>query len=127
MLSSLLAVLSAAALAVAAATAYTPPAALLAAVQDGTSGCVLPASYHVLNFVAKTNDTATTLSEYSFGYLETATNTSTACHYDSSSKSTTPTGLVPRFPCQDRDVKFIWAGERKVIFLVQRVCPDSNG
>ncbi|POR33071.1 Uncharacterized protein TPAR_06732 [Tolypocladium paradoxum] len=115
-------------LALAAATAYVAPPMLLAKANDPSNSCVLPGDYHICNFVARSNDTGRTLFAYDFDYLDTATNSSTTCHYDAAtSKSTTPEGMTPRFPCEDRDVKFIWVDKMQKLVMIQRVCPDTTG
>ncbi|UNI15149.1 hypothetical protein JDV02_001712 [Purpureocillium takamizusanense] len=110
-----------------AATAYTPPASLAAAAKDPGNDCSLPVSYHVLNFVGKKNSSATDLSSYSFKYRNTNSNLTTECAWDTTSKSTTPDSLTPRFACADRNVKFIWQGEQKRLTLIERVCPNTRG
>ncbi|PNY28269.1 Uncharacterized protein TCAP_01804 [Tolypocladium capitatum] len=115
-------------LALAAATAYTPPPLLLAVANDPSNSCVLPRDYHIRNFVAQSNDTGRTLCAYDFAYLDTATNSSTTCRYDAAtSKSTTPDGMTQRFECRDPNVKFIWVGEMHKLVMIQRVCPGTTG
>ncbi|EQL02009.1 hypothetical protein OCS_02275 [Ophiocordyceps sinensis CO18] len=111
----------------AAATAYVPPPALLAKARDPTDKCILPGDFHVRDFAGISHDLGTTLSEYNFNYLSPATQVSTSCHFNASSKSTTPDWLTPRFSCQNRDVKFIWQDEKKSLLMIERACPDTKG
>ncbi|KAH7326490.1 hypothetical protein B0I35DRAFT_405725 [Stachybotrys elegans] len=94
---------------------------------DGDADCVLPRDYRVQEFAARTNDTGTTLSSLHFTFADTATNVTTLCQYNSSSTSTTPPGLTPRYSCENRDVKFIWEDEDSQLWLIERVCPNPDG
>ncbi|UKZ92142.1 uncharacterized protein TrAFT101_007108 [Trichoderma asperellum] len=108
--------------------AYHPPAELLAQSQSDSS-CNFPADFHIQNFVAKTNETgpAATLSAYNFTFVDKTTSVTTRCSFNSSSVSTTPTGLTPRYACADGDVKFIWDNAHRQLTVVERICPNAKG
>jgi hypothetical protein len=109
--------------------AYTPPAALAAKAKDSSNNCVLPADFHVRDFSATTNSTGNSLSSFNFTYVNTVTNSSTACEYGPRSTAQAPGngGRVPRYACRDDDVSFIWQHGPKKLSLIQKVCPDSKG
>lgn len=106
--------------------AYTPPPALLAKAEAEVD-CNLPGTYRVQDFVGRSNDTGQTLAAYNFTFIDTVTQVTTLCHYNSSSSSTTPPGLTPRYACDDGEVKFIWEDGKKVLWMIERVCPGSDG
>lgn len=113
--------------AVAAATlAYTPPPALLAKV-EAEADCALPKSYTIQDFVGRSNNTGQTLAAYNFTFVDTTTKVTTLCHYNSSSTSTTPPGLTPRFACEHGEIKFIWEDGDKDLWMIERVCPGPDG
>ena len=106
--------------------AYSPPAALLAKA-EAEEDCNLPRSYTIKNFSGKSNDTGETLSSYDFTFVDSATKTTTLCHFNSTSTSTTPPGLTPRYACENGEVKFIWEEDDKDLWMVERVCPGPDG
>lgn len=108
--------------------AYRPPPELLA--QSRTdSACNFPPDFHIQNFAAKSNETgpAANLSAYNFTFVDKTTKITTNCSFNSSSVSTTPTGLTPRFACDDTDVKFIWQNAQRQLTVVERICPTAKG
>lgn len=109
--------------------AYTPPADLAAKAKGGKNGCVLPADYHIKDFSAETNNTGRSLTSYKFTFLNTATNSSTACEYGVGLKPEISAngGGIPRYSCKNKDVSFFWQGKHKKLGMVQKVCPDANG
>ncbi|KAL6878728.1 hypothetical protein J3F83DRAFT_253045 [Trichoderma novae-zelandiae] len=108
---------------------YSAPPERLAAAQR-EARCNLPAGFHIKDFAAKTNGTGQTpaLTAYSFAYSDTDTNVTLKCAFNSSSVSTTPRGLTPRYACDNSDVKFILSGAtQRTLTLVERVCPGPDG
>ncbi|RFU72395.1 hypothetical protein TARUN_9863 [Trichoderma arundinaceum] len=79
------------------ALSYTPPPELLAQAQSD-SACNLPPDFHIKNFAAKSNGTgpAASLVAYNFTFVDETTSITTSCSFNSSSVSTTPSGLTPR-------------------------------
>jgi hypothetical protein len=110
------------------ALAYSPPRELLAQSQSD-SGCNLPPDFHIKNFAAKSNETGPTayLSAYNFTFVDQTTSVTTGCYFNSSSVSTTPTGLTPRYACGNGNVKFIWDSAHRQLTIVERICPNSKG
>lgn len=110
------------------ALAYHPPAELLEQSQTD-SACNFPPDFHIQNFVAKSNGTgpAATLSAYNFTFVDQVTSITTICSFNSSSVSTTPPGLTPRYACAHGDVKFIWGDAQKQLTMVERICPTAKG
>lgn len=106
--------------------AYTPPAGLLAKA-EADADCNLPRSYTIQDFVGTSNNTGETLAAYNFTFTDTTTEVTTLCHYNSSSTSTTPPGLTPRFPCEHGEIKFIWEGDDQDLWMIERVCPGPDG
>lgn len=108
--------------------AYHPPPELLAQSQTD-SACNFPPDFHIQNFAAKSNGTGptATLSAYNFTFVDKTTSVTTSCSFNSSSVSTTPAGLAPRYACADGDVKFIWDGARNQLTMVERICPTAKG
>jgi hypothetical protein len=108
--------------------AYRPPPELLAQSQTD-SACNFPPDFHIQNFVAKSNGTGPTaaLSAYNFTFVDEVTSITTSCSFNSSSVSTTPSGLAPRYACANGDVKFIWDESHKQLTLVERICPTAKG
>ncbi len=107
--------------------AYTPPAALMAKAQAVDDECVLPISFKIGNFSGKSNDTKSTLSSFNFEFSDVETKAKTLCHFNSTSKSTTPGSLTPRYPCEDGEAKFIWENDAMALTMVERVCPGPDG
>ncbi|KAL7824157.1 hypothetical protein V8C26DRAFT_385060 [Trichoderma gracile] len=108
---------------------YSAPPERLAAAQK-EAGCNLPAGFQIKDFTAKTNGTGPTpaLTAYSFAYSDPDTNVAVKCSFNSSSVSTTPGGLTPRYACEDSDVKFILSGATgRTLTLIERICPGPNG
>ncbi|KAM0514692.1 hypothetical protein ACHAPE_006688 [Trichoderma viride] len=110
------------------ALAYHPPAELLEQSQTD-SACKFPPDFHIQNFVAKSNGTGptATLSAYNFTFVDEVTSITTSCSFNSSSVSTTPPGLTPRYACAHGDVKFIWGDAQKQLTMVERICPTAKG
>jgi hypothetical protein len=106
--------------------AYSPPAALLAKA-EAEEDCNLPRSYIIKNFSGKSNNTGETLSSYNFTFTDSTTKTTTLCHFNSTSTSTTPPGLTPRYACENGGVKFIWEDDDKDLWMIERVCPGPDG
>ncbi|KAK1253651.1 hypothetical protein MKX07_001728 [Trichoderma sp. CBMAI-0711] len=108
---------------------YSAPPERLAAAQK-EAGCNLPAGFQVSDFTAKTNSTGPTpaLTAYSFAYSDPDTDVAVKCSYNSSSVSTTPGSLTPRYACENSDVKFILSGATgRTLTLIERICPGPNG
>lgn len=105
---------------------YTAPSSLLAKVEQDDS-CNLPPDYQIKNFRARTNDTGEALSVFHFTFVDPTTEVTTFCQFNSSSESTTPGGLRPRYACNDRQTKFIWQDEEDQLWMTERVCPDPDG
>ncbi|KAH6604660.1 hypothetical protein Trco_006367 [Trichoderma cornu-damae] len=124
---SLLAALPSA-MATVSALSYAPPPELLAMARTN-SNCKLPPDFHIKNFAAKSNETGPTASlvAYNFTFVDETTGVTTGCYFNSSSVSTTPAGLTPRYACSHADVKFIWEDDKRELTLVERICPLPNG
>ena len=121
----LVAVVPAAALA---GTAYTVPDSLAAkAAPPPQGGCPLPTTFHILDFVGRTDEDGVKLASLDFAYHNTISNDTTTCHWDPSITSTTPPGLQPRYPCADRAAKFIWQDVLSTLTIIQRTCDDTPG
>ncbi|EHK26336.1 uncharacterized protein TRIVIDRAFT_63653 [Trichoderma virens Gv29-8] len=110
------------------ALSYSPPPELLAQAQS-QSDCNLPPGFQIKNFAAKSNETgpAATLTAYNFTFVDQTTSVTTNCHYNSSSVSTTPPGLTPRYACEKSDIKFIWDNAQRQLTITERICPKANG
>ncbi|OAA80029.1 hypothetical protein LEL_03515 [Akanthomyces lecanii RCEF 1005] len=110
-----------------AASAYTAHPMLLKAAEQ--QGCSWPNQFKIRNFVGQTNGTADAPSPscFTFGYADAVTGVETTCQLNSTSKSTTPEGLTPRFACENRDVKFIWVQANSQLTIVERACPSPEG
>ncbi|KFA48415.1 hypothetical protein S40293_00258 [Stachybotrys chartarum IBT 40293] len=106
--------------------AYSPPAEVITRAETSPE-CILPRDYHVQNFTGYSNDTGTTISSFDFTFADTATNVTTLCHFNSTSTSTTPPSLTPRFACENSDVKFIWENPDRQIWMIERVCSLTDG
>jgi hypothetical protein len=59
--------------------------------------------------------------------VDQVTSITTICSFNSSSVSTTPPGLTPRYACAHGDVKFIWGDAQKQLTMVERICPTAKG
>ncbi len=110
-----------------AASAYTAHPMLLKAAEQ--QGCSLPNQFKIRNFVGQANGTADAPSPscFTFDYADAVTGVETTCQLNSTSKSTTPEGLTPRFACENRDVKFIWGQANSQLTIVERACPSPQG
>ncbi|OAQ96616.1 hypothetical protein LLEC1_03712 [Akanthomyces lecanii] len=110
-----------------AVSAYAAHPMLLKAVEQ--QGCSLPSKFEIHDFVGRANGTADAPSPsyFTFSYADTVTNVKTTCQLNSTSKSTTPEGLTPRFACENRDVKFIWGQANSQLTIVERACPSPQG
>lgn len=106
--------------------AYTAPSSLRALV-DANDACDFPDEYVIQDFVGKSNSTDGVLASYNFTFIDQTTTTTSLCHFNSTSVSTTPGGLTPRYACEDRDVQFIWEDDEKDLTMIQRVCPGADG
>lgn len=106
--------------------AYTPPADLLAKVA-ANDDCVLPGNYKIKGFSGQSNDTENTLGSFNFRFIDSETKIESLCHFNSSSESTTPGGLTPRYPCENGEVKFIWEDDERSLWMIERVCPGEDG
>lgn len=113
--------------ALAAKLAYAPPATLMAKAQSQDDDCDLPPDYQIKNFSGKSNDTASTLSAFDFTFVDKVSKVTTLCHFNSTSKSTTPGGMTQRYACENGDVKFIWEKDDKDLWMIERVCPGDDG
>ncbi len=109
------------------AAAYSAHPMLLKAVEQ--QGCNLPRQFKIRDFVGHTNGTsdAPAPSYFEFAYADAATGVETKCQLNSTSTSTTPGGLTPRFACENRDVKFIWGQATQQLTIVERACPSPQG
>lgn len=110
-----------------AASAYTAHPMLLKAAEQ--QGCSLPTEFKIRNFAGQTNGTADAPAPscFTFNYADAVTGVETTCQLNSTSKSTTPEGLTPRFACENRDVKFIWGQANSQLTIVERACPSPQG
>jgi hypothetical protein len=91
------------------------------------ASCALPPSFVVRDFRGRTNDTGATLAEFHFSFSDSTTGVTTLCRYNSSSISTTPGGLTPRYACDDLETKFIWIDDQDALAMVERVCVTETG
>lgn len=107
--------------------AYSPPEDLAMKAMSADNSCVLPKGYIIKDFKAKSNDTGKILSSLDFTFIDDATKVTTICHFNSTSKSTTPPGLTPRFACENGEVKFIWEDNDKELWMIERVCSEGDG
>ncbi|KAI9172005.1 hypothetical protein HJFPF1_01497 [Paramyrothecium foliicola] len=107
------------------ALAYSPPVALRT--MAAQAGCNFPNDFQIRQFTAKSNDTGATLQTFNFTFFEDNNAVTTFCEFNSSSVSTTPPGLEPRYPCENRDIKFIWEDDKKNLWMIQRLCPGADG
>ncbi|KAF4122581.1 hypothetical protein GMORB2_6887 [Geosmithia morbida] len=110
----------------AAKLAYSPPASLLSMASAEDSDCTLPAEYKIQNFHAQSNNTGSTLDAFDFKYIDAETQVTTLCHFNETSKSTTPDTLTPRYACEDGEVKFIWEDSEGQLTLIERICPSDG-
>ncbi|KAG5929724.1 hypothetical protein E4U42_004883 [Claviceps africana] len=115
----------------AASVAYKAPAALVARAEKNPESCVIPKIFLIKNFVVQpavngTNDTSP-VAGFKFTYVNPATNLTTSCHYHHRAQGLNETASHERFPCNNKDVSFIWASEKSKMTAVQNICPDSNG
>lgn len=113
------------------ALSYSAPPELLAQAQS-QSNCNLPPGFQIKDFTAKSNETgpAASLTAYNFTFVDQTTSVTTNCQFNSSSVSTTPPGLTPRFACDKSGVsgvKFIWDNTRRQLTMVERICPNTRG
>jgi hypothetical protein len=107
--------------------AYSPPPALMAFSQ-AADDCIFPANYEVRQFGGLTNSTrGTTLESFDFSFASLETEVTTPCHFNSTSESSTPPGRTPRYSCENSDVEFIWESDKRQLWMVERVCPGSDG
>ncbi|KAK5987602.1 hypothetical protein PT974_11734 [Cladobotryum mycophilum] len=106
---------------------YRPSNKLVAIAE--ANGCTFPGRYHVKDFIGQSNSTGSTavLSSYNFTFEDAETNTTTFCQWNTSSVSTTPSGLTPRFPCENHDIKFIWEDDKRELTPIERFCPNADG
>jgi len=105
---------------------YSPPAALMAKVM-ADDDCSFPASYEVRNFAGQSNDSSSTLGLFDFEFKDPDTKVETVCHFNESSESSTPSAPNPRYPCENEDIEFIWENDIKKLWLIEGVCPGSDG
>lgn len=105
---------------------YSAPPDLMAKVQ-AQDDCVLPHNYTIRDFKAHTNSTGSILSAFNFEFEDEETKITTLCHFNSTSESTTPEGLTPRFNCEHGEIKFIWEDDDRDLWMVERVCPGPDG
>ncbi|KAL7942208.1 hypothetical protein V8C42DRAFT_332848 [Trichoderma barbatum] len=110
------------------ALSYSPPPELLAQAQS-QSNCHLPPGFQIKDFTAKSNETgpAAALTAYNFTFVDQTTSITTDCRFNSSSVSTTPPGLTPRYACDNGNIKFIWEDAKRLLTLVERICPSAKG
>ena len=107
------------------ALAYNPPMGLRTMAAE--AGCNFPNDFQISKFTAKSNNTGTTLQSFNFTFFEDNNDVRTFCQFNSSSVSTTPAGLEPRYACENRDIKFIWEDDKKKLWMIQRLCPGADG
>lgn len=108
-------------LAIGITSAYTMHPMLLQAAQQ--MNCTWPDKFHVRNFIGQPNGTvadAPAPSFFTFSYQDNATNVTTLCQFNATSKPITSKGPAPRFACQNRGVEFIW--QNGLLTLVERAC-----
>ena len=109
-------------------TAYLAPPMLASKAAEQDSGCTLPREYTVRDFVGATNDTKkATLASFEFKFSDEATQINTRCQFNSSSTPKSPGGSAPRYPCDDKHVQFIWQQSMSNLFMIERVCPGTDG
>ncbi|KAI9902945.1 hypothetical protein N3K66_002297 [Trichothecium roseum] len=104
--------------------AWARPAPVELLAQDN---CVLPQNYTINNFKGQTNSTGSSLSAFNFQFIDKETQITTLCHFNSTSESTTPEGLAPRYSCENGEVKFIWEYDDSKLWMIERVCPGQDG
>ncbi|KAL2131815.1 hypothetical protein VTI74DRAFT_4587 [Chaetomium olivicolor] len=123
MLHPLLALAAAIHVAVALPTYEIPMAILKFALAN--SDCILPENFVVDRFqlwtpAAGNNRAANIFFEYS----DSSTSIETKCHLNDTSVNVGPEGLVPRYPCENGIVTFIWQNE--TLTMIEKACPQSN-
>ena len=104
--------------------AWARPAPVELLAQDN---CVLPKNYTINNFKGQVNSTGSSLSAFDFQFIDKETQITTLCHFNSTSESTTPEGLAPRYSCENGEVKFIWENDDSKLWMIERVCPGQDG
>jgi hypothetical protein len=95
--------------------------------------CIYPANFTVVGF--RTFEPAVGNPEspnLRFDFVDAATNITTLCQWNSTSQSTTNgTGLAARYPCNDRNVSFIWVPSnddpaQRRLTMIETVCPGKT-
>lgn len=109
-----------------AALHYSPPPALMSKVM-ASDDCAFPGSYEIHNFAGQSNDTGSTLGSYDFEFKDPNTKVTTLCHFNSSSEPTPSSRPTPRYPCENNDVQFIWETDAKKLWMIEGICPGSDG
>lgn len=89
------------------------------------ASCILPLNFTVNGFQVWTpaagNSNASTIS---FQYTDSLTNINTDCHLNETSISVGPSGLAPRYACDNSIVQFIW--QNNTLTLIEKACPENN-
>lgn len=111
-----------------AARAYAIPQTLALRAADTSDDCNLPDDYHILDFSAQSQDAGNTLSAFNFTFTDDTTIITTDCYFNSTSTPNPSQGKpVPRYPCNDRRIEFIWEDDTQKLWMIQQVCPGSDG
>lgn len=96
-----------------------------AAAQDG---CVFPAQYTISNLIGTSNDThKPTMSAFTFDFGDVETKTTTKCTFNEKSVNVAPNGGVPRYACEKPNIEFIYDIDATKLWLIERLCPGSDG
>jgi hypothetical protein len=114
----------------AAAVAYmaSVPQSLALRAADADDDCNLPNDYHVLDFTAQSQDAGKTLSGFNFTFVDDSTIITTDCHFNATSKPAESNGKpTARYLCNDKRIEFIWTNDDQKLWMIQQVCPGSDG
>jgi hypothetical protein len=99
-------------------------------VDQAASNCILPGNFSLQNVVWWTPSAARNGSAspvLNFDFADKATEATTACHYNASSKPIGETPSTPRYACDNPSIEFIWESSQNLLDVIERVCPNSNG
>ena len=112
----------------AAAVVYNVPQTLALKAADTDDDCVLPNDYHVLDFKSSSQDAGKTLSAFNFTFTDDSTVITTDCYFNSTSEPAPSNGKpTARYLCNDKKIEFIWENESRKLWMIQQVCPGSDG
>lgn len=112
----------------AASVAYAVPQSLALRASDVDDDCNLPNDYHILDFAAQSQDAGKTLSSFNFTFVDDSTIITTDCHFNSNSTAAPSNGKpTARYLCSDKRIEFIWEDDDQKLWMIQQVCPGSDG